>query len=141
MHPYYATAQDIPDVERLFRECDLPVEGIREHIDHYLVSRDSGGVIGCAGLEHYGKVGFLRGIAIARRARMAGLSDFILSILVADARQHGVESLVALSDGVASYFEKIGFTSADASELPPDLRRSLARTSPRVALKIMQVTL
>jgi amino-acid N-acetyltransferase len=33
MHPYYATAQDIPDVERLFRECDLPVEGIREHID------------------------------------------------------------------------------------------------------------
>jgi hypothetical protein len=82
----------------------------------------------------------LRGIAVARRARMAGLAD--LSCPSSSQMRDSTGSIRrALRRCRTSYFEKIGFTSADASELPPDLRRSLARTSPRVALKIMQVTL
>ena len=141
MRPRYATKKDLPEVEDLLRTCELPVEGVREHIDRYLVSRDSGGIIGCAGLEHYGKVGLLRCIAVARRARFAGLGDFIFSLLVADARESGIESLVVDSTGAERYFEKIGFTAAETSELPDDLRRSLERTSPRAALDIMQVAL
>ncbi|WP_434667027.1 GNAT family N-acetyltransferase [Paraburkholderia sp. A3BS-1L] len=141
MRPRYATKKDLPEVEDLLRTCELPVEGVREHIDRHLVSRDSGGIIGCAGLEHYGKVGLLRCIAVARRARFAGLGDFIFSLLVADARECGIESLVVDSTGAERYFEKIGFTAAETSELPDDLRHSLERTSPRAALDIMQVAL
>ncbi|MCG5077998.1 GNAT family N-acetyltransferase [Paraburkholderia tagetis] len=141
MRPRYATTNDVPEVEDLLRTCQLPVEGVREHINRYLVSRDSGGIIGCAGLEQYGKVGLLRCLAVARRARFAGLGDFILSLLVADARERGIESLVVHSTGAERYFEQIGFTAAETSELPDDLRRSLERTSPCAALDIMQVAL
>ncbi|NLP65054.1 GNAT family N-acetyltransferase [Paraburkholderia sacchari] len=141
MRPRYATTKDVPDVEDLLRTCQLPVEGVREHINRYLVSRDSSGIIGCAALEQYGKVGLLRCIAVARRARFAGLGNFILSLLVADARERGIESLIVHSTGAERYFEQIGFTAAETSELPDDLRRSLERTSPCDALDIMQVAL
>lgn len=141
MRPCYATEKDVPEVEDLLRACQLPVEGVREHIDHYLVSRDGGGLIGCAGLERYGKVGLLRCIAVARRARLAGLGELILSLLVADARESGIESLVVHPAGAAPYFEQIGFTAAETAVLPADLRRSLERTAPRAALDIMAVAL
>ncbi|MGU7774725.1 GNAT family N-acetyltransferase [Burkholderia sp. MR1-5-21] len=141
MRPRYATEKDVPEVEDLLRTCQLPVDGVREHINGYLVSRDSEGIIGCAGLEQYGKVALLRGIAVARRARLAGLGELILSFLVADARQSGIESLVVHPAGAAPYFEQIGFTAAETAVLPADLQRSLERRSPCVALDIMQVAL
>jgi N-acetylglutamate synthase-like GNAT family acetyltransferase len=45
----------------LLRDSDLPLAGVEEHFDSFLVARtDEGALAGCVGLETYGDVGLLR---------------------------------------------------------------------------------
>ncbi|MDF3834851.1 GNAT family N-acetyltransferase [Cupriavidus basilensis] len=110
---------DLPEVEALLRSCTLPVGGIGEHALQFHVSRDKSGLLGCAGIEEYGgTVGLLRGLAVAERARCAGLGELLMSALVADVRQRGLESLVLRTETAAGYFSRFGFTKIPRSEVP-----------------------
>lgn len=118
MRPHYATASDLPEVEALLRACALPVEGVCEHIEQYIVVRDNAGLLGCVGIEQYGTVGLLRGLAVAPRARSAGLGELLISAIVADAREHGVESIVLHAASTTAYFARFGFAPISTLEVP-----------------------
>jgi amino-acid N-acetyltransferase len=107
MRPRYATENDFPEVEALLRACALPIEGVRAHIERYIVARDNAGLLGCAGIEQYGAVGLLRGLAVAQRARSAGLGELLISTIVADVRQRGVESIVLQTTSASAYFARL----------------------------------
>lgn len=78
MRPRLATKADLRDVEALLRTCSLPVGGIRSEAVQFHVSRDKTGLLGCAGIEALGgKVGLIRGVAVAERARRAGLAALL----------------------------------------------------------------
>ncbi|MGE8369679.1 GNAT family N-acetyltransferase [Cupriavidus basilensis] len=49
-------------------------------------------------------MGLLRGLAVAHRARSAGLGELLLSAIVADVRQRGIESIVVRTTCAAGYF-------------------------------------
>ncbi|MGY2492931.1 GNAT family N-acetyltransferase [Cupriavidus sp. CP313] len=121
MRPHFATSEDLPEVEALLRSCALHVEGVGEHIEQYLVTRDNSGLLGCVGVEHYGTIGLLRGLAVAEHARSAGLGELLLSAIVADARQRGVESMVVRTASAAAYFSRFGFAPIGTSEVRPDV--------------------
>lgn len=125
MRPRYATENDFPEVEALLRACALPIEGVRAHIERYIVARDNAGLLGCAGIEQYGAVGLLRGLAVAQRARSAGLGELLISTIVADVRQRGVESIVLQTTSASAYFARLGFAPITASEVPRALPPSL----------------
>ena len=121
MRPQFATREDLPEVEALLRSCALHLEGVGEHIEQYLVTRTNAGLLGCVGVEHYGTVGLLRGLAVAEHARSVGLGELLLSAIVADARQRGVESMVVRTASAAAYFSRLGFTPIGTSEVPSAL--------------------
>jgi amino-acid N-acetyltransferase len=91
----------------------------------FLVSRDREGLLGCAGIEEFsGNVALLWGLAVAKRARRAGLAGLLLSALVSDVRLRGIESLVVSTDTAASYFSRLGFAPVELAALPPELQTS-----------------
>ncbi|WP_410054134.1 GNAT family N-acetyltransferase [Cupriavidus sp. BIC8F] len=96
------------------------------------VSRDKSGLLGCAGIEEFdGSVGLLRGLAVAERARRAGLAALLVSALVADVRLRGIDTLIVGTTVAAGYFSHLGFTPADRAAIPPELlaSREFANTS------------
>ncbi|MGO4308167.1 GNAT family N-acetyltransferase [Cupriavidus sp. RAF12] len=125
MRPRHATKEDLRDVEALLRSCSLPVGGIRCEAVRFHVSRDRTGLLGCAGIEELGgKVALLQGVAVAKRARRAGLAALLVSALVADVRLRGVESLVLRTESAAGYFSRLGFTPVDRAAIPDELLAS-----------------
>ncbi|RDK05053.1 GNAT family N-acetyltransferase [Cupriavidus lacunae] len=143
MRPRHATKADLRDVEALLRSCSLPVGGIRSEAVQFHVSRDRTGLLGCAGIEALGgKVGLIRGVAVAERARRAGLAALLVSALVADVRLRGIESLVVRTETAAGYFTRLGFTPVDRAAIPHELlaSREFSDTGARTAA-IMKVEL
>jgi len=126
MRPHYATDKDWPEVEALLSAASLNVDGIREKIGQYIVIRDNAGILGCAGIERYETTGVLRALAVAQRGRSAGLGEFLLSAVVADVRQQGVESIVLQTRTASGYFARLGFMPVSISDLPPAVRPSRA---------------
>lgn len=132
MRPRHATKADLRDVEALLRSCSLPTGGIHSEAVQFHVSRDKRGLLGCAGIEVFGgSVGLLRGVAVAQRARCAGLAALLVSALVADVRLRGIDTLVVGTKAAAGYFSGLGFTPADRANVPLELlaSREFANTS------------
>lgn len=126
MRPRHATKTDLPDVEALLQSRSLPTGGIRSQAVQFHVSRDRVGLLGCAGIEEFGgEVAQVTGLAVAKRARRAGLAGLLLLALVSDVRLRGIESLVVMTDTAASYFSGLGFAPVEIAALPPELRGSL----------------
>lgn len=143
MRPRLATKADLRDVEALLRACSLPVGRIRGEAVQFHVSRDGTGLLGCAGIEELGgKVALLQGVAVAERARGAGLAALLVSALVADVRLRGIESLVVRTETAAGYFTRLGFTPVDRAAIPHELlaSREFSDTGARTAA-IMKVEL
>ncbi|WER50411.1 GNAT family N-acetyltransferase [Cupriavidus sp. WKF15] len=125
MRPRLATKADLRDVEALLQACSLPVGGIYREAVQFHVSRDKTGLLGCAGIEAFGDVGLLRGVAVAERARRAGLAALLVCALVADVRLRGIECLVVQTETAAGYFTRLGFTPVERAAIPHDLLLSL----------------
>jgi len=98
------------------------------------ISRDKMGLLGCAGIEVFGDtVGLLRGVAVAQRARRAGLASLLLSALVADVRLRGIDTLVVGTKAAAGYFSRLGFTPVDRVAVPPELLASREFANARIS--------
>ncbi|QOT80747.1 GNAT family N-acetyltransferase [Cupriavidus basilensis] len=125
MRPRQATTTDLSDVAALLQSCSLPAGGIDRQSVQFHVSRDKQGLLGCAGFEAFGgNVALVRGLAVAKRARRAGLAGLLLSAMVSDVRLRGIDSLVVGTDTSAGYFSRLGFAPVELAALPPELRES-----------------
>jgi amino-acid N-acetyltransferase len=58
-----ASPGDLPSVRELLARCDLPAEDLRpSHLDHFVLCRDGGRLVGTVGLEPLGEVALLRSL-------------------------------------------------------------------------------
>lgn len=141
MRPRHATEKDRPEVEALLRASSLSVEGMHDHIRQYIVARDKAGLLGCAGVERFGTTGVLHALAVAQRARSAGLGELLISAIVADLRQGGVELMLLQTTTSTGYFERLGFTSISISDLPPSVPPDEFSSYQNDSATLMQVAL
>ena len=124
MRPHYATEADWPDIEALLRASSLFSEEKHDHLAQYMIARDNSGLLGCAGIERYETTGVLRALAVAQRARSAGLGELLVAAIVADVRQQGIETIVLQTKTASGYFARLGFTRIGVSDLPTSIRPS-----------------
>ncbi len=124
MRPYYATEADWPDIEALLRASCLSSEGRHDHITQYMIARDKSGLLGCAGIERYETTGVLRALVVAKRARSAGLGELLISAIVAEVRQQGIETIVLQTKTASGYFARLGFSPIGISDIPASVRPS-----------------
>ena len=60
-------------IRTLLAEAELPSEDFGQHLQHFLVARKNGDLIGAVGLEIYGAAGLLRSLVVATTYRGQGL--------------------------------------------------------------------
>ena len=107
----------------------LPVEGFLEHLETTLVARESGHIVGSAGLEVYEDGALLRSVAVARSHQGHGLGRDLTTAAIHWARNLGVPAVYLLTSTAEAFFPKFGFERIQRGDVPPGVQASVEFTS------------
>ena len=127
MHPAIerALTADQAAVLGLLSRCDLPTEGVPEHLDQLLVAREPGGpsaparLIGCVGVEVYGRQAVLRSLAVAPESRGRGLGSRLMAEALNLAKEAGCAEVFLLTRTIERMAERHGFVRIQRQQVPP----------------------
>lgn len=120
-----ATTSDIPAIESLLLDSQLPSESVREHIANFFVAKDEGKLVGVGGFEDCGAgIGLLRSFAVLPEWRNRGIARQLHEHVVKRARRSGISGLYLLTTTAQGYFAKHGFASVARDEAPEAIRNT-----------------
>jgi len=137
-----AKKEEAAAVMALLESCELPQDGLSDHLATTLVARYSGNVVGCAALELYGEDALLRSVAVEESMRGQGLGRRLTASAMNLAKQHGTAQIYLLTQTASSFFSRFGFKPTSRSNVPRSLQKSVEFTKacPVTAL-VMRVDL
>ena len=123
----------LDDVLEILSQVNLPHDGVKEHFDGFLIARSGGGkIIGCAGLERHGEIGFLRSAAVLSECQGRCIGDKLIRELLKRAGIEGVTEVALLTTTAREYFQnKFGFNEAKRSDYAKRLADSSEWNIPR----------
>jgi N-acetylglutamate synthase-like GNAT family acetyltransferase len=124
-----ATAADWPQVAQLLSAAQLPLDGAQEHLADFVLALRDGQLVGCAGLERYGKAALLRSVAVRAEARSSGVGRALVNAVLAQARVAGVRQIVLLTETARGYFPRFGFREISRAEAPEAVQASAEFTT------------
>jgi len=126
----------------LLESCELPQDGLSDHLATTLVARDSGKVVGCAALELYGGDALLRSVAVEESMRGRGLGRRLTMSAMDLAKQHGVADLYLLTQTASKFFSHFGFKPTSRLDVPRRVQSSVEFTKAcPVSALVMKVRL
>lgn len=118
-----AREEDLPRVEALLAQADLPTDGVRDFFPaNYAVAELKGAIIGAAGVEQYGEYGLLRSAVIAADARGTGLGARLVRERLAWSKARGITDVYLLTTTAPRFFEKFGFAQIDRTTVPSEVQ-------------------
>ena len=121
-----ARPEDLGRLEELLLECALPVQGVREHLESFLVAEREGKLIGSAGLEIASGAALLRSVASAASARKRRVAETLVRRALDRAAAAGARSVFLLTETASGWFERMGFAAVPRADLPGQIRSSSA---------------
>jgi N-acetylglutamate synthase-like GNAT family acetyltransferase len=119
-----AREEDFPAVTRLLERAKLPLAGVREHWDHFLVAESSGQLLGAVGLEIHGRSGLLRSLVVDQNFRSKGVGRALVTSLNPLIRGSGLDGLFLLTTTAVDFFARLGFARITREKLPASLNAS-----------------
>ena len=119
-----AERSELAAVLALLGTCELPVDGVDENLNEFLVVREDETLVGTIGLEHYGEAGLLRSLAVAPSGRGRGLGGRLVEALLDFAEKGGVRTVYLLTETAESFFPRFGFERVPREEIDPALEAS-----------------
>ena len=119
-----AATADIPFIEQLLTGNNLPTAGIQDHWKTFIVARDGGVIVGCAGSEAYPFVALIRSVAIADSHRSRGIGRRLVRQLLDRLSSRGIREFYLLTTSAQAYFAKRGFKPIERDEIHPQLLTS-----------------
>lgn len=132
------TQNEIESVKALLISHDLPIEGVEENADNFLVAFDNERLIACAGIERVGTAALLRSVAVAGDRRGTGLGRQIVSVLLDKARSEGTGEIVLLTTTARDFFaEKLGFAVTARERFDATFRESAEWNLPRCSSAVV----
>jgi amino-acid N-acetyltransferase len=120
-----ARTDDLPSMQSLLQDSALPIDGVAEHLDAFLVAEHEGALHGVVGLERYGDAALLRSLVVHEEARGTGLGAQLVQAIESVAEQHGVHTLVLLTTTAAAWFPRFGFARTTREAVPPSVTASV----------------
>jgi N-acetylglutamate synthase-like GNAT family acetyltransferase len=111
-------------VERLLVASSLPLDGVREALDDFVVADAKGDIVGVAGLEVCCDNALLRSVAVQPEWRSHGLGRALVTRMISDAEARGLRALYLLTTTAERYFPGFGFRTIARDEVPEDLRET-----------------
>jgi N-acetylglutamate synthase and related acetyltransferases len=117
-----ATRADRADIEQLLTSNNLPVAGVSDALNGFLVAESEEQIVGVAGIEHCGAYGLLRSTAVEPSWRSRGLGRQLVEGAIADARARGMKALYLLTTTAERYFPSFGFVQTTREAVPAGVR-------------------
>ena len=137
-----ARKEELPEILALLDECELPREGLADHLATTLVARDGMNIVGCSTLELYQEYALLRSVAVKETRRRHELGSRLTRAALDLARDQQVTTVYLLTETASTFFPKLGFKPIPRSEVPQKVQTSVEFTTlcPQTAI-VMAVTL
>lgn len=119
-----ARPTDTTALAALLALTKLPLDGVTEHLETFLVADDGAGVVASAGLELHDRHALLRSVAVVPALQGTGLGRTMIAAALDLARARGAETVTLLTTTAAGYFTRFGFGPIDQASAPAAVRRS-----------------
>ena len=114
-----ASGGDLDAIRRLLLAALLPSGDLGGPNQRFIVARQNGRVVGCAGLETFGEDGQLRSMAVHWTSRNSGLGTRIHEHLLFEAVKAGVRNLYVVTTTAADFFARQGYRKIQPADVPP----------------------
>lgn len=118
-----ATRDDLAAVSQLLSASGLPLDGVEENFDDFIVAEDHG-IAGVIGLERYGPAALLRSAAVAPSLRGSGLGHRLVQEVLERASAQGVREIYLMTTTAEEYFPRFGFARSTRAQVPEAVRAS-----------------
>lgn len=121
-----AAASDAAAVRDLLKASDLPLDGVPDTLEHFLVARSStdDALLGVIGLELQGDAALLRSAAVRADLRGTGVGAALVRALLDRAREQHVKTVVLLTTTAERWFPRFGFEPSTRDQVPEALKVS-----------------
>ena len=119
-----ATPRDAEAVETLLSASGLPLDGVRDALECFVVAEESDRLVGVAGIERCGggEHALLRSVAVDAAWREQGLGRDLVSRAIALAENRGAKGLYLLTTTAEHFFPSFGFRKIDRNAVPADVQ-------------------
>lgn len=118
-----ATRADLPRIEALLASSDLPIIGVADLLDGFLVGEYNGDIVGVIGLETCCReYALLRSTAIAPEWRGRTLGRQLVERAIESAERRGFAALYLLTTTAERYFPRFGFELTTREDVPQEVR-------------------
>jgi amino-acid N-acetyltransferase len=124
-----ARTEDLPEIFALLEECDLPREGLADHVSTTLLARKRKEIVGCAALELYQEHALLRSVAVKSAFRNQGIALRLTRRAFDLAKEYQVRNVYLLTETAREYFTRQGFVQVQRSDVPENVKRSVEFTT------------
>jgi len=104
-----ARRSDLHRIVGLLESESLPLEGVLDHLQNFMVAEVDGTVVGSIGLEVYDETALLRSAVVDTSHRNTGIGTRLFDTLIGYARELGVNRLLLLTNTAEGYFLRKGF--------------------------------
>jgi amino-acid N-acetyltransferase len=120
-----ARPEDADAILRLLEGNQLPLDGLREHLDTAIVARHNGDVIGVAALEMYQDGALMRSVAVAPPVQGKGLGRQLTDAVLRMARDMRASHAYLLTTTAERYFATFGFERIERADVPASVQTSI----------------
>jgi amino-acid N-acetyltransferase len=117
-----ATRADLPNINALLTKSELPLDGVEDVIDNFVVADVDGAIVGVAALECCLENGLLRSVAVEPEWRSRGVARQLVMRVISDAESRGFPALYLLTMSAEQYFPRFGFERVVRDGVPADIR-------------------
>jgi N-acetylglutamate synthase-like GNAT family acetyltransferase/SAM-dependent methyltransferase len=125
-----AQAAEAGAIKALLQANDLPADDLTsENWPRFFVARQSGRLVGVAGVALAGGYALLRSVAVRRESRRKGLAAQLVREAEAHARAHGVERMYLLTTTAQAFFARHGYRAVERGSAPPEMQATSEFTS------------
>lgn len=115
---------DLDAIKHLLKIHKLPYDDIGSSPGLFLIAREAETIVGCIGIEKYGKNGLLRSFAVIPALQNKGIGKSLYKRLKEYAVQNGITNLHLLTETASGYFSRLGYQQMDRNEAPSDIKNT-----------------
>lgn len=119
-----ATREDVPIIKQVLSQNNLPIHGVANHPEWFVVAYSNNEPIGVGGLEPYRPVGLLRSLAVDESHQGHGIGTAICTNLETRAKQADISTLFLLTLDAAGFFNDRGYTQIQRSAAPSAIQQT-----------------
>ena len=124
-----ASIADLARVERLLTDSQLPLAGVKEAFETFVVAESGSEIVGVAGLEVCCDDALLRSVAVRSEWRSRGVGSALVTRAISDAEARGIRALYLLTTTAERYFPSFGFSQIQRAQVPADLQATVEFTT------------